>query len=60
MLTPEHISLLMFVGGLIMGSLRRHALDAPASFLCLGGVADVLLFGLKAVHFILYLRNNKH
>lgn len=58
-LTPFGFGLLLLVTGLVFRSLHRHSLAAPGAFLCLGGAVGVLLFGFKAIQFILYLRNNK-
>lgn len=72
MLTPEHIrsvwikiavpfgfALLLLVIGLVFRLMNDASLATPGAFLCLGGAVGVLLFGMKAVQFLLYLKRNK-
>lgn len=58
-LIPFSFGLLLLVTGLVLRSLQLHSLAAPGAFLCLGGAVGVLLFGFKAIQFILYLRKQQ-
>ncbi len=56
---PFGIALFLLVIGLVLRSVGSHALATPGAFLCLGGLAGMLLFAMKAIQFLIFLRNNK-
>lgn len=57
---PLGFSVFLLVAGIVMRSVGIHSLDTGGAFMCLGGFTGILLFGSKAIQFMMYLKKNKN